>query len=124
MDEESTKSDEEYDDLAMQDFPDSSYMSDDDANFFRAQMNAMLSVSGGLSTNNGNNGDKYQQNLDLFLKMNREPPSKSPMCSFPSLIKDKSAKGAPPSGICKLRKRSLSIPAIGKHGALIDVPIQ
>ncbi|KAL8496570.1 hypothetical protein ACS0TY_020313 [Phlomoides rotata] len=124
VDEESTKSDEEYDDLAMQDFPDSGYMSDDDADYFRAQMNTMLSVSGDLPTNNGSNRDKYQQNLDLFLKTDREPLSKSLMCSFPSLVRDKSAKGAPPSGICKLRKRSLSIPAFGKHGSLIDVPIQ
>lgn len=124
VDEESTKSDEEYDDLAMQDFPDGDYMSDDDANFFRAQLNAMLSVSGGGSTNNGNSGDKYQQNLDLFLKKDREPLSKSLMCSFPSFVKDRSAKGARPSGICKLRRRSLSIPAFGKHGSLIDVPIQ
>ncbi|KAI3450600.1 hypothetical protein Pfo_007265 [Paulownia fortunei] len=125
VDEESTKSDEEYEDLAMQDFPDIGYMSDDDEEFYyKMELNGVLSVSGDLSNNNGLHGEKYQQNLDLFLRTNCEPLSESLMCSFESPLKDKNERREPSYGNCKLRKRSQSIPAFGKHGSLINVPNQ
>lgn len=125
MDEESTKLDEEYDDLAMQDFPDNNYMSDDeDELFYQMELSSILSVSGELSNNNGLGGDKYQQNLDLFMRTKDLHFSDSLMCSLASPLKFKNEKRAPNPGNCKLRKRSLSIPAFGKHGSLINVPNQ
>ncbi|KAL3618518.1 hypothetical protein CASFOL_037600 [Castilleja foliolosa] len=105
VDEEYTKSDEEYDDLAMQDF--NGYMTDDDGDFYyKMQLNDMLSISGDISSKNSDSfyGEKYKQNLDLFLGSRREPL----MCSLASHLK----------GNCKLRKRSQSIPAFGKHASL------
>ncbi|CAL0321945.1 unnamed protein product [Lupinus luteus] len=62
VDEESTKSDEEYDDLAMQDVLDNGYCSEDDEQV----KNKVASASGDLGTKMQRN--KYHQNLDFFLK--------------------------------------------------------
>ncbi|KAL6566817.1 hypothetical protein OROMI_015221 [Orobanche minor] len=101
VDEESTKSDEEYDDLALQDFVANSSVTDDDGDFYYN----VLSISGGMPNKNSSiHGEKYQQNLQLFLGRRREPLT----CSFASNVK----------GNCKLRKRSQSIPALEKHLSL------
>ncbi|PIN18128.1 hypothetical protein CDL12_09200 [Handroanthus impetiginosus] len=125
VDEESTKSDEEYDDLAMQDPPDNGYMSDDDDEefYYRMELNGVLSVSGDLSNKNGLHAEKYQKNLTLFLRTTSEPLSEPLICSFASPLKEKSTRRLLPSGN-KLRKRSHSIPAFGKHGSVMDVPNQ
>ncbi|KAH6827974.1 P-loop containing nucleoside triphosphate hydrolases superfamily protein [Perilla frutescens var. hirtella] len=123
VDEESTKSDEEYDDLAMQDTPHNGCMSDDDEEFFIPKLKAKFSVSGDLSNKKGFHGDKYQQNLDLFLRMKHEPLLDSLLCPFSSPSKDKTEMRAPP-GSCKLTRRSLSIPSFVKHGSLVNDPIQ
>lgn len=58
----------------------------------------------------GARGDRYRQNLDLFLRSRtRNEPVSEPPCSY--------------AGNVKMRKRSLSIPALGKHGSLINGPI-
>ncbi|KAF8395255.1 hypothetical protein HHK36_019197 [Tetracentron sinense] len=64
IDEEWTKSDEEYDDLAMQDEQDSGYWSDKDEEL----KEKLVPLRGEPGSNNGVNlgGDKYQNNLDLF----------------------------------------------------------
>lgn len=99
VDEESTKSDEEYDDLAMQDMQENGEWLDD--------------VKLGLDHQGqsvGMLGDRYRQNLDLFLRSRtRNEPMSEPPCSY--------------AGNFKMRKRSLSIPALGKHGSLINGPI-
>ncbi|MED6144719.1 hypothetical protein PIB30_118500 [Stylosanthes scabra] len=105
VDEESTKSDEEYDDLAMQDVQASGYWSDDDDGF----MNKMNPISRDQGTKL--QGNKYRQNLDLFLRTRSEPVTES-LFSYSSLLVEKSEKRLPPSGKAKLRKRSLSIPAL------------
>ncbi|RYQ97969.1 P-loop NTPase domain-containing protein LPA1 homolog 2 isoform X1 [Arachis hypogaea] len=105
VDEESTKSDEEYDDLAMQDVQASGYWSDDDDGF----KNKVNSVSWDQGTKL--QGSKYRQNLDLFLRTRSEPVTES-LCSYSSLLVEKSEKRLPPTGKAKLRKRSLSIPAL------------
>ncbi|KAL6506412.1 hypothetical protein OROGR_024593 [Orobanche gracilis] len=106
VDEEFTKSDEEYDDLALQDFVANSYVTDDDGDFYcKMELNGVLSISGDMPTTNRSlHGEKYQQNLRLFLGTRREPLT----CSFASNLK----------GNCKLRKRSQSIPALRKHVSL------
>lgn len=99
VDEESTKSDEEYDDLAMQDMQENGEWLDD--------------VKLGLDHQGqsvGMLGDRYRQNLDLFLRSRtRNEPMSEPPCSY--------------AGNFKMRKRSLSIPALGKHGSMINGPI-
>lgn len=75
MDEESTKSDEEYDDLAMQDTQQSGYCSDDDEesmNKFELS-NKVVPVSGDLISEEAINFDEiYQQKLGLFFRSEGE----------------------------------------------------
>ncbi|KAK7272170.1 hypothetical protein RJT34_28605 [Clitoria ternatea] len=101
VDEESTKSDEEYDDLAMQDVVENGYCSDDDEEF----SSEVAAVPGDLGTKM--QGNKYHQNLDLFLRTRSEPV---PEVLFSPL---------PTSGKAKSRKRSLSIPASRKGSSAI-----
>ncbi|KAK6142008.1 hypothetical protein DH2020_016224 [Rehmannia glutinosa] len=125
VDEESTKSDEEYDDLAMQDFPGNGYMSDDEEDFYyKMELNGMLPVSGDVLNKNGLHEEKYQQNLDLFLRTKSESLPESLRCSFASHLKDKNEKRSSPLGSCKLRKRSQSIPAFRKHASLTPNPLK
>lgn len=118
VDEESTKSDEEYDDLAMQCVQENGYWSDDDEEF----KSRLAAVAGEI------HGNKYRENLDLFLRTRSEPmtmgvASPEPPCSYSSLLMEKSERKLTPAGRAKLRKRSLSIPALGKHRSAINDPI-
>lgn len=105
VDEESTKSDEEYDDLAIQDFPDSGYMSDDDEEFNnKMKSNDMLPVSRDHSNKND-----HQQNIDFFQRTKSEPLPESLMRAFGPPLRDKNERRVPHSGNYRLRKRSQSI---------------
>lgn len=110
VDEESTKSDEEYDDLAMQDDQDYGYCTDNDDDDFKEKI---LSCSSNFPTLGNDNkiGDKYPPTLDMFLRTKSEPLSET-LCSYPPVFA-RSAKKTPP-GNSRMRKRSLSIPAVGK----------
>ncbi|KAL5832825.1 hypothetical protein ACOSQ3_016499 [Xanthoceras sorbifolium] len=116
VDEESTKSDEEYDDLAMQDMQENGYWSgkDDDS---KDKINP---VSGVKSTHL--KGDKYSRNLDRFLKSRTEKFTE-PLCSYPSMVIEKNGRRLLSSGSIRIRKRSHSIPALGKHGEIFNDPI-
>jgi len=115
VDEESTKSDEEYDDLAMQDVPENGYWSDDGEEF-RSKFAIDHEDLGAKM-----HGSKYRQNLDLFLRTRSEPVPES--CSYSSLLTEKAERRLPPSGKAKLRKRSLSISALGKGSSTVQDPI-
>ncbi|WJX50187.1 hypothetical protein P8452_36528 [Trifolium repens] len=121
VDEESTKSDEEYDDLAMQDGMENGYWSDDDDYELRSKLVEELGAK--------LHGHKYHQNLDQFLRTRSEPVpiemvSQEPFCSYSSLLVEKSdRKVVTSNGKAKFRKRSLSIPALGKHSSAINDPI-
>ena len=106
VDEESTKSDEEYDDLAMQDSQECGYLSDDDEdNSNWSNLSALV--------NNSKKGDKYWLTLDMFLRTKSEPLSETLDSYTPVFAKsDKKIQ----QGNSRLRKRSLSIPTFGKHG--------
>ncbi|KAK9280509.1 hypothetical protein L1049_014201 [Liquidambar formosana] len=108
VDEEYTKSDEEYDDLAMQDVQETGYWSDDD----EEAKDKLVPVPEEHGLNNMRR-DKYRKNLDRFLRTRSEPLSEPP-CSYFSLLMEKNERRMPPSGNVKMRKRSLSIPALGK----------
>lgn len=67
--------------------------------------------------------DKYNKNLNLFLKRKNEQFPKPPF-SYSSLLTEKNEKGGLSlTGNVEIRKRSLSIPALGKHGSIISDPI-
>ncbi|KAF1887051.1 hypothetical protein Lal_00046289 [Lupinus albus] len=117
VDEESTKSDEEYDDLAMQDVMENGYCSEEDDEQIK---NKLASVSGELGTKM--QGNKYRQNLDIFLKTRSEPVLDA-LCSYSSLLIEKNERRMPPSDKAKLRKHSLSIPAFRKYSLAIEDPI-
>ncbi|KAF8397725.1 hypothetical protein HHK36_016647 [Tetracentron sinense] len=101
VDEESTKSDEEYDDLAMQDVQENGYWSDDD----EESKGKLVHVREDAGNNNGGNlgRDKYRQNLDLFQKTSSQLLSELPF-SYTSLLMDKNQWSKPAAGNVRLRK--------------------
>ncbi|CAN1253026.1 P-loop NTPase domain-containing protein LPA1 homolog 1 [Linum perenne] len=106
VDEESTKSDEEYDDLAMEDMEENGYGTDNEE---EESEDKLLPINGSNALN-----DKYRQNLDRFLR-SRSERGGEPLCSYSSLLGEKG--GAMGRETMKARRRrSLSISAIGKHG--------
>ncbi|GJR15826.1 P-loop NTPase domain-containing protein LPA1 homolog 2-like protein isoform X1 [Tanacetum coccineum] len=104
VDEESTKSDEEYDDLAMQDIQENGYFTDDEFD-----SNHRLA-----SPTKHDHGDKYSQNLDRFLRAKSEP---SPDSTHPSrsIIRERRLVS---SASLKVKRRSHSISSFGKDGPL------
>ena len=116
VDEGSTKSDEEYEDLAMQDVQKNGYWSDDDED----PDDKVVAFSGDQATRT--RGDKYNKNLDLFLR-SRGQQFSEPLCSHSSLLTEKNERGLAPLVNVKMKKRSLSIPALAKHGSIISDPI-
>ncbi|KAL2507061.1 P-loop NTPase domain-containing protein LPA1-like protein 2 [Forsythia ovata] len=113
VDEESTKSDEEYDDLAMQDITESGYLSDDDEFNYKMEFNnAGVPVSEDQSAKKDNHGANYGRNLDIFTRTKSQPISELPALDF--------ARRVPLCCNMKLRKRSQSIPPSGKHASLIN----
>lgn len=105
MDEESTKSDEEYLDLAMQDIQENGYWSDNDESYEDAPLPVLADQStDGLIT------AKYKQNLDRFMRTKSEP------------VSDSIWKKVTTSGKVKLRRRSHSISAVGKVGSFFNGP--
>ncbi|CAI9776473.1 unnamed protein product [Fraxinus pennsylvanica] len=120
VDEESTQSDEEYDDLAMQDIPDGGYVSDNEED----SNNKMESNNVVVSTRNIINADKYQHNLDLFMRTKSEPSSEAPPGAFAYPLRERNESRMPQRHANgRLRKRSQSIPPFGKHGSLVNVPV-
>ncbi|OWM73776.1 P-loop NTPase domain-containing protein LPA1 homolog 1-like [Punica granatum] len=113
VDEESTKSDEEYDDLAMLDVQESGYWSDDDEEMMERQVPNPMSRS----------DTKYSENLERFLRTRNSEQLSEPLCSYSSLLMEKNGDRTllPPPG--KMKKRSLSIPAFRKQGSVIGDPI-
>ncbi|KAI3722051.1 hypothetical protein L2E82_33075 [Cichorium intybus] len=95
VDEESTKSDEEYDDLAMQDIQENGYFTDDELNQH--------------DTVGNQHGDKYSRNLDRFLRGKSEPSADSGHMNPRRLLY---------SGSFKVKRRSHSISSFGKDRAL------
>ncbi|CAL1404206.1 unnamed protein product [Linum trigynum] len=102
VDEESTKSDEEYDDLAMEDMQENGYRTDDEEEW-----------EDKVEPIDGPKADKYRQNLDRFLQSRSERLGE-PLCSYSSLMGENSSGR---EVLKPRRRRSLSISALGKHGA-------
>ncbi|KAK7257684.1 hypothetical protein RIF29_31834 [Crotalaria pallida] len=119
VDEESTKSDEEYEDLAMQDVQENGYWRDVDDDEVKSKLSGVL---GEIETKMHDN--MYSQNLDQFLRSRSEPvPVPDPLFSYSSLLVEKSERKLPPAGKAMLTKRSLSIPALGRDSSAINDPI-
>ncbi|GMP98821.1 hypothetical protein CsSME_00046559 [Camellia sinensis var. sinensis] len=115
VDEESTKSDEEYDDLAMQDIQESGYRSDDEDEEFKDKI---VPISGEVPTLElpGIRGDKDRQNLN-HMRTRSEPFSDLPP-SYSHRLREKNENRVPSSGNVKMRRRSHSIPSSGKRGGV------
>lgn len=116
VDEESTKSDEEYDDLAMQDMMENGYWSEDE----EEAKDKIAPVSGDQTSRRQR--DKYCRNTENFFRTKSDPLSE-PLCPYSSLLREKNEMRVPSPGNAKARKRSLSIPAMGKHGSVISEAI-
>lgn len=115
MDEESTKSDEEYDDLAMED---KSYWTDNEEDETRDTVSMVSEINRSeAATKPDNKDDKYIKNLDLFLKKTASQPLTESL-ELTSEFRNRIVVAD--SDKAKMRKRSLSIPAVGKHGSIID----
>lgn len=102
VDEDSTKSDEEYEDLAMRDGQENGYWSDDEEELPKEKKQAF--EKGYTEPNSmvcAEDGEKYQQNLDLFLKLTERFTEAAYTCSILSGKKERSVVG-------RARTRSLS----------------
>ncbi|KAI3793769.1 hypothetical protein L1987_36391 [Smallanthus sonchifolius] len=113
VDEESTKSDEEYDDLAMQYIQENGYFTDDEFD----QKHTLVPPTQHETVTNYH-ADKYSQNLDRFLRAKSEPSPDSVQPNL-STIKEKRVVS---SGSLKVKRRSHSISCFGKEGPLSLTP--
>lgn len=114
VDEESTKSDEEYDDLAMRDVQECGYFSSEDDNDDKVVMADLEEEEEEEEGVDDLQGEKYKENLDRFLKASRS--ESEPPCSYSSLLMEKNEGRMPVSnkGRVRIKKRSQNIPAVGK----------
>ncbi|XP_024984425.1 P-loop NTPase domain-containing protein LPA1 homolog 2-like isoform X5 [Cynara cardunculus var. scolymus] len=108
VDEESTKSDEEYDDLAMQDIQENGYFTDIE---FESKTNLSDTIT-------STNVDRYKQNLDRFLRTKREA-AMDPVVINSGIPKE---KRLPSSRSLRVRGRSYSISTSAKE-ELLTPPI-
>lgn len=114
VDEQSTKSDEEYDDLAMED---KSYWTDEEE-----ESRDTVAVMSENNHKKATKEDKYVQNLDLFLRTaNQQLVEPLQLCA--SLLTCEDGNTRLWSGKEKMRKRSLSISSLGKNGSSFGDPI-
>lgn len=120
MYEGSVRSDEEYDDdLAVEDIMENGYITEDEFNELNKNMgtNDLVLSAAGEERNKSGGGEKYQQNLDRFLRTKSEPFSETQMQAFASPVRNKNERRAGSFDSRRLRKRSQSsIPAFGKQG--------
>ncbi|KAF3795897.1 P-loop NTPase domain-containing LPA1-like protein 1 [Nymphaea thermarum] len=140
VDEQSTKSDEEYDDLAMRDEQESGYWSEDDegGSLYKHELRSENNEGGGQDDHQFGNPDagsktdhdRYQQNLDQFLGNSKN--YSNPSCCYSSLLLEKEQRtmstddGAAQANLLigtTFHGRSRSIPALGKYGSLGNGPI-
>ena len=110
VDEESTKSDEEYDDLAMQDIQENGYftgLQDHQENGYFTDAELEYKQDTSTSTR----ADKYKQNLERFLRTKRESVTDSLVVNS-GIPKE---KRLPSSGSLRVRGRSYSISGAKKE---------
>ncbi|XP_009629697.1 P-loop NTPase domain-containing protein LPA1 homolog 2-like [Nicotiana tomentosiformis] len=119
VDEESTKSDEEYDDLAMQDIQEDGYTTDVNEELHNKLelSNKVVPVSGEQLTEGI---ETYRKSIDQSFRSKSAIILEPPLGSYASFLKEKNEKRVSTSGNIRIKKRSNSIPTLGKHGALIN----
>lgn len=105
------KSDEEYDDLAMQDMQENGYRTDDDEEMREKQVPRPGTHS----------DDGYSRDLERFPRTRDPDQLSEPLCSHTSLLMENDRRMLPP--LVRVRKRSLSIPAFKNQGSIIGDPI-
>uniref|UniRef100_A0A7N0VBY7 Uncharacterized protein n=1 Tax=Kalanchoe fedtschenkoi TaxID=63787 RepID=A0A7N0VBY7_KALFE len=110
VDEESTKSDEEYDDLAMQDLQENEYPADID-NDEEGQEDNWDPIP----------DEKYKQNLEQFIKSAEDLlPDDTPSTSNHVHSLQNGTKVASSTSHVRTRKQSQSIPAFREHGTAFN----
>ncbi|XAR59997.1 hypothetical protein NMG60_11033216 [Bertholletia excelsa] len=117
VDEESTKSDEEYDDLAMQDFQYNGYWSDN-----KEFKNKVVPLSWEEPTCEVPGMHKDGHNLDSFSRIRSESLDELQWFSHSYLQKDNSEKRCPSFGDVRVQKPCPSIPPSAKHGSVTKCP--
>ncbi|CAH9097456.1 unnamed protein product [Cuscuta epithymum] len=119
VDEEYTKSDEEYDDLAMLDGQQNGYAPDNNDKFKNSfhSSDKVVPVSGDQDETN-NLTEIPKESTRSFLRTKSETYS-MPLPSCNSSFHEESEKRVPFNGNIRIKKRSLSIPSLGKHGSLV-----
>lgn len=119
VDEESTKSDEEYDDLAMLDIQEDGYMTDVNEEIVnKSELSTkVVPVSGDQLTEDF---ETYKKSIDQSFRSKSAVILEPPLGSYTSFLKEKNEKRIPTSGTIRVKKRSNSIPTLGKHGALLN----
>lgn len=124
VDEDSTKSDEEYDDLAIRDGQENEYWSHDEGENKKEVPVLGNDDDPSIIENCGDlSGKKYRENLNLFLT-NSSDQLFEPLCTCSSMLLEKNQESMTlPSSNVRLRRRSLSIPATGKRRSLLNGPI-
>ncbi|XP_068640578.1 P-loop NTPase domain-containing protein LPA1 homolog 2-like [Aristolochia californica] len=113
VDEESTKSDEEYDDLAMRDGQENGYWSDND------EEDSKKSPLGSNNDANKHLADKSRVNLNRFLSTGDQLDQVSEtLCSYSSFMIEKNQRFRKRSvSDDRFQGRSQSIPALAKYGS-------
>lgn len=106
MDEESTKSDEEYDDLALQDIDENTYWSGNDEVHENTPAVFLANQSGRGHSNIRR--DRYIKNLDTFLRTKSDTMSASARKNVSSI------------GNVKTKRRTRSISSTDKDGGSIS----
>ncbi|CAA7046455.1 unnamed protein product [Microthlaspi erraticum] len=116
VDEQSTKSDEEYDDLAMED---KSYWTDEE----EESRDTVAVMSEKNHHKQATKEDKYIQNLDLFMRTaNQQLVEPLQLCASLLTCENGNAR-LWSAGKEKMKKRSLSISALGKYCSGLGDPI-
>ncbi|XP_077221678.1 P-loop NTPase domain-containing protein LPA1 homolog 1-like isoform X1 [Tasmannia lanceolata] len=112
VDEESTKSDEEYEDLAMRDDQENGYFSDDEDD-----SREILLPKNSASTKNS--ADKYRKNLDRFLSSSEKLENlPEPLCSYSSLMSEQNQRSMTVTD-SRIRKRSVNDPRFHSRKAFL-----
>ncbi|VFQ81499.1 unnamed protein product [Cuscuta campestris] len=121
VDEEYTKSDEEYDDLAMLDVQQNGDIPDNDERFKNFQLSdKVVPVSGDqIPEESNDHRETEKENTSSFCRTKSETFLEPSLCCN-SFQRVKNEKRVPCNGSVRIRKRSLSIPSLSRHRSMVS----
>ncbi|KAJ6805936.1 P-loop NTPase domain-containing protein LPA1-like [Iris pallida] len=121
VDEDSTKSDEEYDDLAMRDGQENGGWTDNDED--ANELTVLKKLAQNDSALSMGDGGKYQQNLDLFQKLSERFAKTSLLSNKEERNADVRTRTRSLSDTSRIYSHSLNIPMSGESGSVYREPI-